>query len=505
MSSLKQSAIWITILSVLLKILGFLRESMIASEFGANEYTDGFLLSFTFVTFIIALIANGFHSAFLPHYVNERQQDVQKADQNASGLLNRTILFFLILSAAGYGLTPWLVPLVFGEMHPVTKELAIDITQFFFLFMVVIVFSSVLDSFLQARRIYVPTHISKMMGTLMATLFIVFFADLWGVYSIAYGFVFGMFLGGMIQLYFLLKSGFRWHARLDMESQVHRTFFVLLWPAILHSSVGHINLFVDKLFATGTVSGAVTYLNNASLITSIPTAIFSTTFLAIIFTLLSEQVRNQGKFNETLFMGYQIGILGLLPVAAGVLLTGEAVISFIYERGAFTSVDRANTYRALQFYVPLIVTQAMSMVSVKGMYARGQNRQILAISSTTILLNIGLNDILSHLFGYPGIALATSLVSLYYMTAVMIVLLRQTGRREWLRFLNLLARAGIATGVMSAAVYGLMQIPAIAELYTLLELLVLAGAGGGVYAAILVLIDRKRVLKMMQLVRKQKK
>lgn len=93
------------------------------------------------------------------------------------------------------------------------------------------------------------------------------------------------------------------------------------------------------MFATSTISGAVTYLNNASLIVSIPFTIFSTTIAAIIFTILSEKVEDDRSFERTVFLGVESSVLLLLPVTIGVMLLGDLAISFVYERGEFTSAD----------------------------------------------------------------------------------------------------------------------------------------------------------------------
>ncbi|MFP3472748.1 hypothetical protein R0J90_22095, partial [Micrococcus sp. SIMBA_144] len=68
-SNLKKTAIWITLLALILKLSGFLRESIIAREFGANDYTDGYLIAFSFITLVVALISIGFNNVFLPLYV----------------------------------------------------------------------------------------------------------------------------------------------------------------------------------------------------------------------------------------------------------------------------------------------------------------------------------------------------------------------------------------------------------------------------------------------------
>ncbi|MET3684229.1 putative peptidoglycan lipid II flippase [Alkalibacillus flavidus] len=491
MSTLKKAAIWTTLLSIVLKLIGFVRESLIAREFGANEYTDGFLLSFTFVTLILAIIANGFNSAFLPHYVSARKERPESADRDASGVMNLVSLFFAGLSVIMYFFAPQIVPLIFGNMHSTTEEIAVEITRFFFMFMVIIALSGMLESYLQSRRIFVPTQINKLMGTLMAVVFILLFSDVWGIHAVAYGFIFGTFCGVLIQFYYLLKAKFNWQPTLSMDPEFKKTFFILLAPALLHSSVGHINVFINRLFATDTVSGGVTYLNNAALLMSIPSTIFITTVLAIVFTLMSERADDAYQFKETVFNGYQIGMMALVPIAVGTLLLGEELIAFIYERGAFTAEDTANTFDALKWYTPAILTQGLVMIAVKGMYAKGWTKRILMISSVTIILNIALNSVLVERFSYPALAMSTSIVSTYYATAATIALYKGYPKAELWRLLGLFARVLVPALIMAVPIVTIQFLTPVDSLYSLWQILILVPIGVATYIAALYVVYRE--------------
>ena len=81
MSGLKKTAIWITLLALVVKFSGFLRESIIARQFGANEYTDGYLLAFSFITLVIAMISGGFNNVFLPLYVKYRKDQPKRRNE----------------------------------------------------------------------------------------------------------------------------------------------------------------------------------------------------------------------------------------------------------------------------------------------------------------------------------------------------------------------------------------------------------------------------------------
>ncbi|RWZ59066.1 murein biosynthesis protein MurJ [Halobacillus fulvus] len=504
MSKLKSAAIWVTLLALLLKLIGFVREVFIAKEFGASDYTDGFLLAFTFVTLLKTLIKNGFNSVFLPEYLKDKRHNPQQADRNANGMLNYTILLLIGVTIVCYLLTPYIV-LLFGDMTETTKMVATRITRVFFLFTLIIGLTSVLESYLQAVRSFVPNQIVNLLGTLVATLFIIFFADLWGIYSIAYGFIAGLGIGLLIQVYYLYKYGYRWEFTFNVDKQFAKTFFLLFVPALLHASVGHINVFVDKAFASGTVSGAVTYLNNASLLMSIPSAIFQSSILAIIFTLLSEQNEQKEKFKDTLYSGYQIGLLGLVPIGVGLLLLANPIISFIFERGAYTAQDTANTVLVLYNYIPMLVTMGIILIPIKAMYALGKTRKLLLISSTTIILNIVFNYLFLNWFGYPGLALSSSVVNFYYVLFVSWAIYQEMPKGEGTKVIKLVFKVLIPSALMAVPILLLTFFTPVSELASLVQLIILVPVGIITYIIGLYLFYREGFNQMLNFVKRRAK
>src|SRR5690606_28111401 len=86
MSNLKKAALWTALLALMLKVSGFIRESIVAKEFGASHETDAYFLAFGFITLIVAMISTGFNNVFLPMYVKSRTGNPEHSDRNANAL-----------------------------------------------------------------------------------------------------------------------------------------------------------------------------------------------------------------------------------------------------------------------------------------------------------------------------------------------------------------------------------------------------------------------------------
>lgn len=501
MSNLKKAALWTTVLALLLKLSGFIREAIVAKEFGVSAQTDGYFLAFGFITLVVAMISTGFNNVFLPMYVKRRKAGNDLTDQNANALLNWTMLIFVAISVLGWAFAYAFVPFLYGQMKSEIEPYAIQMTQIFFAFMSMIALTGLLDSYLQSRRIFVPSQLAKLLATLMSAVFALFFSDTWGIYSLVYGFIFGTIVGVGIQLFFLRKSDYKWRPDLSMENDFKKAFIILIIPSLLNSVVGQVNLFVNKAFASGVSEGAVSYLNNSSLLVSIPNAIYATTLAAIIFTLMSEQTEDLTKFKDTFFKGMEISLVTLLPIAIGLLVVGDAAISFVYERGKFTSTDTANTYLALLFYLPIIVFQGMQLILSKSMYARGKTAVVFRISVTTILVNYLLNWWLVDDYGYPALAFSASVVSVYYFVVSMTVVYRDLGVHEFKRFAHMSIRVVVPAFLMGLVIWGAKILLEVENWYSLIQLGVLVPLGILIYVIALKItypVGFNRILQMVK-------
>ena len=264
-------------------------------------------------------------------------------------------------------------------------------------------------------------------------------------------------------------------------------------------------MFVNKTFALGTVGGGATYLNNASLIVSIPNIIYATTIAAIIFTLLSEQVDNRKKFQDTMHMGMQISLVTLLPIAVGFYLVGEEAIAFIYEGGAFTPEDTHNTYIALVLYLPMIVAQGLQYIVSKSMYALGKTAIIFRISATTIILNFVVNWLIVDSLGYPGLAVTSSVVAIYYLIGSSIALYREVDRSEAKRLFNMIIRVIPATVLMAVPIYLLKHFTPLGNMPDIWQLILFGGFGAVIYTVGIYLFYREAFHRLVSMVKRKKR
>ncbi|MFS0783794.1 murein biosynthesis integral membrane protein MurJ [Bacillus sp. 1P06AnD] len=505
MANLKRTAIWITLLAIFLKAAGFIRESIVAKVFGVSHETDGYVYAFSLITLVVAMISGGFNNVFLPQYMKRRKEKAEAAEKDANGIMNGTVIMFLLVSIIGYFASGKIIPYITpASMNPAAQDIAIKTMQIFFIGMTFVALNGILDSYLQARRSFVPSQIAKILATLTGAVFAIFFHEQMGIYSLAIGFVVGTVLGVIVQFIYLQKSNFRWAPTIKVEKDFRKTFLVLIVPSLLNSVVGQFNMFVNKTFASGTGDGGTTYLDKASLLVSIPNTIYATTIVVIIFTLLSEQVNDKKKFQETMHMGMMISLVTLLPMSVGLLLLGKEVIGFVLQHGKFTAADTYNTYVAMVLYLPMIIAQGLQFIVSKSMYARGKTSTVFRISITTVALNFILNWLIVDSLGYKGLAVTSSVVAIYFLVVSTIVMYRDFDKSESKRLVKMFLLVIPPTLLMGLPVYALKAYTPLGHLPNIIQLVLFGGIGAVLYVVGLKYFYKEAYTKLLSLVRRKK-
>ena len=231
MSTLMKAGIITVILSLILKLSGFLRESIIAMEFGASAENDGYIIAFSIITLIVIMTTDGFNSVFLPLFIKDKNKNEKVSIKNANGILNYTIIFMILLSIISYFLVPYLIPLIFGNMSQGTELVAVRLTKFFVLFLSVITVNGMLESYLQSYRSFIPTQVSRLLATLTGAFFAYFFSSFWGIDSLAYGFIVGVILGIIIQIIQFKEAWVQMGAYLFDRKGFQKFIFIFIYTS----------------------------------------------------------------------------------------------------------------------------------------------------------------------------------------------------------------------------------------------------------------------------------
>jgi len=427
-------------MTLLSRILGFIRDQVFAILLGAGPMTDAFFVAFKIPNFLRRLFAEGaFAQSFVPVFTEykEKKNPLELKDLAArvSGTLG---LVLLILSILGSLCAPWLVALFApgfdddGQRQLATDMLRITFPYLFFISLVAYA-GGILNSF---HRFAIPALAPVLLNISLIT------AALWGtrffpqpVVALAWG----VFAAGVLQLLLQLPSLYRlellvlprwgWH-----HSGV-RKIRKLMLPAIFGSSVAQINLLLDTIIASYLIAGSVSWLYYADRMVEFPLGVFGIAIATVILPRLSaiHAQKNIGGFQETMDWAVRLGVVIALPCCTGLFLLSTPILATLFGYGEFSSLDVTMSSWGLKAYALALPGFIMVKILVPGFFSRQNTKTPVRIGIIAMLSNMGYNILLVGtmvLLSVPaphtGLALATALSA----NQQAIMLLRQLHRES---------------------------------------------------------------------------
>lgn len=393
------------------KVLGFVREMVIADGFGASAYTDAYLAAYTLPYFLQSVLGYAFVSAVLPalsRYWKE-DGDNREACRIGSTLINVVAAGMLLISFLGMIASPLLVWLTAPELPADTAALAADLAVIIFpsaLFMSV---GMVISGILNSRYRFVAAAVAPGLSSIAIILSAGVFAH-GRIEVVAWGTLVGFVAFFLITLADLPKTGFRYTFSWDLKHPAVRGVLKDILPIILGLAVNQIYTIVNRIFASGLAEGSISALNYANKLINLPQGVFVAAIITVAFPALAEHAaaKDMTELRATVKRGLSMILLVALPAACGLMLLDTPIIQLLFERGEFDAEATRITAIALMWMCPGLVFQSATMLLVRVYYARENVRLPLLASGISVLVNILLSFLFTPLLDHGALGLANS-------------------------------------------------------------------------------------------------
>ncbi|WP_439537249.1 murein biosynthesis integral membrane protein MurJ [Methyloversatilis sp.] len=407
-------------MTLLSRILGFVRDFFIARAFGAGAATDAFFVAFRLPNLLRRMFAEGaFSQAFVPilgEYRNRRGTDDTRA------LIDRvaTLLALIVTGVTLLGIlgAPWLIYIsapgfaADAEKFDLTVMLT-RITFPYILFMSLVAMAGgVLNTF---SRFAIPafTPVLLNLSFIGMSLFAAPFFDP-PVLALAWA----VFIGGVLQLALqvpaLMRIGMLPRIRLDLQDPGVRRVFKLMLPAILGVSVSQISLLINTIFASFLESGSVSWLYYADRLMEFPAGLLGVALGTILLPSLSRSHAdgNAGEFSGLLDWGLRLTLMLTLPAALALALLATPLVATLFHHGQFTAHDVLQTRNALVAYSVGLTGLILVKVLAPGFYSRQDIRTPVKIALGVLVLTQLMNLAFIKPLAHAGLALSIGLASL---------------------------------------------------------------------------------------------
>ena len=415
--NLLSSASIFSFFTIISRILGYLRDILIAIFLGASIFADAFFVAFRLPNTFRRLFAEGtFNAAFIPSYTSAKTEGKKTGKIFADDIFKFLILILILLVTLAEIFTPYLVYLIAPGFiaDQIKFNLAVELTRITFPFLFFVSLSSFFSGILNSHNKFAAAAAAPIILNivLISSILISYYNDL----NLAKQLSYGVTTAGIIQLIFLIYVTYKFYKpkirfRFKISNKV-RFFFKKLLPSIFSSGVTQINILVGTIIASFQ-AGAVSYLYYADRVYQINLAIAGIAVGTVSLPALSKafKTRNFSKVSNIQNKSIQLCLLFSLPASLGLIIGSEEIINGLFGYGSFSQEDVLLTSKALMFFGFGIVAFSLIKILSNFFFARDNTKTPFYISSIIVLLNILLSVIFFNRFGFLIIPIATSISS----------------------------------------------------------------------------------------------
>ncbi len=433
--------------TLLSRILGFVRDILIASVLGASFLADTFFVAFKLPNMFRRLFAEGaFNAAFVPQFsglleADGRAQAKEFAERALAVLLWILLIFIglmqLFMPIAMYGLAPGFVS------NPEQFDLAVLLTRITFPYLLFISLVSLMGGLLNSLGRFWAAAATPILLNLSLIGCVIWLAPF--TPTPAHALAWGVALAGAVQFLWLFfhcgRAGFWLRLPRPRLTPDTRLMIRRIVPGAVGAGIYQVNMVVDMIIASLLASGSISYLFFADRVTQLPLGIIGVGVGTALLPLMSRQL---GAGDEGAALGSQNRALEItlflsLPAAAALMVIAQPVIAVLFERGAFTAAQTANTAPALAIYAAGLPAYILVKGLTPGFFARGDTLTPMKLAALAAAANLVLAISLAMVFRHLGIALATAFSAWLNVLLLIWVLKRRghfsmdarLGRRLW--------------------------------------------------------------------------
>lgn len=420
-------------MTLLSRMLGFVRDMLIGQIFGVSPDTDAFFVAFKIPNFLRRLFAEGaFAQAFIPVLTDYKQHGSQHTlklfiDKTAGTLAIALILITLI----GIICAPLLI-LVFapgfawqGSQHTLAVQM-LRLTFPYILFISLVAFAGAILNLHGKFAIPAVTPVLLNICMIAAAIYL---APLMAEPIVALAW--GVLIAGIVQLAFQLPALYKLNLlpclKIDFQDSGVKQVMQLMIPAIFASSISQINLLLNTLLASLLTTGSVSWLYYSDRLVEFPLGIFGIALATVILPDLAKNHATEDKiaFSNSLDWGLRFVLLITVPAAIGLLLMAEPILSTLFQYHEFGIYDVQMAGKSLMAYSLGLVGFVLIKILVPAFTSRKDMKTPVRFGLYAMLLNMSLSVVLIFPFAHVGLALATALGALFNAALLIMQLLKE--------------------------------------------------------------------------------
>jgi putative peptidoglycan lipid II flippase len=397
------------------RILGYLRDILIAFFLGASIFADAFFVAFRLPNTFRRLFAEGtFNAAFIPSYTSTKIDNKKKGKKFADDILGSLLLILILIVTIVEIFTPYLVYIIapgFAENNA-KFNLAVELTRITFPFLLFVSLSSFFSGILNSNNKFAAAAAAPIILNIILILSLIVSYKL--NLNFAKQLSYGVTLAGLLQLIFLFFVTLRFYKptltfKIKADRKV-KFFFKKLLPSIFSSGVTQINILIGTIIASFE-AGAVSYLYYADRIYQINLAIAGIAVGTVSLPVLSKafKEKNLKKLSNIQSKSFELSLLLSIPASFGLIFASNEIVNALFGYGSFSIEDVKLTADALKYFGYGVPAFALVKILSNFFFARDNTKTPFYISIGIVAANISISISFFSSLGFIIIPIATSI------------------------------------------------------------------------------------------------
>lgn len=463
---LLKSGMIVSAMTLISRVLGLVRDIVIANLMGAGAAADLFFFANKIPNFLRRLFAEGaFAQAFVPvlteYEKTKSRNEVTQLISAVSGTLGTIVTVITILGVLGSSVITalfgfgWFLEWFNGGAEAYKFELASDMLKITFPYLWFITFTALSGAILNTLGKFAVAAFTPVFLNIAIISCALFLSP--QLAQPEFGLAIGVLLGGAIQFFFqipfMAKEGMLVKPKWDWHHEGVVKIRTLMIPALFGVSVSQINLLLDTFIASFLQTGSISWLYYSDRLLEFPLGLFGIAIATVILPSLSSShvSKSSDHFAKTIDWGMRMVCLLGFPAMLGLIVLAEPMLRVLFMRGEFDMQDVSMASMSLFAYGSGLLSFMMVKVLAPGYYARQDTRTPVKFGIIAMVSNMVLNFIFAIPFGYVGLAIATSLSATLNASMLWFGLYKQGVYQKQNETISVLIRIVISGLVMATA------------------------------------------------------
>ncbi len=504
------------------RILGLVRDALLARFVGAGFASDAYLIAFRLPNMFRALFAEGaFSAAFIPMF-NRKVGDkdgrglpdgIAFAEDALSVLLPTLIVMTALLEVAAWPVT-WLLTFGFNGAPPERFAFVVQLSRLMLPYLLLISLVSLLGGILNSlHKFWVNAAAPILLNATLIAALLLFHAH--DPLLTARNQAIAVTVSGVLQLLWLIyacrTSGIRLRLKRPQLNPDVRKLMSLIWPAAAGAGAVQINLVVSTALAAAFLpAGSVSYIYFADRLNQLPLGLIGIGLGTVLLPTISRQLGRgeEQQAMETQNRGMELALFLTLPATVALIVCSMPIVGALFQHGKFSTQDSLFTAQALAAFSIGLPSYILVKVLTPGYYARSDTKTPVRYATLSMVVNLGLNLLLIKPLGHMGPPLATAIASTVNVALLYRTLVRRGHFTADARLVRRTWRLLVAALIMGAVMFFLNHLFQPFVTGTSVErwgaMVVLVATGGVVYAIATLLTGAFRLGDIATLVRRTK-